>query len=320
MLGVFVGDVVGAGYEGQSSAEIRQFQPGGVRTLVASLHMGVGHLGPRYGMYTDDTQSTLALAASLVERRGLDPQHVASSYSAFFRHQPQRGYPRSAQAVLFAVEQGGDIYATGRKVFEDGSFANGGAMRIAPVGLAFRNAPDEAMHEAVRLAIVSSHVHPDGIDGAWVVAKGVALLLARSPESFDARAFLGELLSASRSHEMQWRIRHVLDSFESLAPSWPRDAEWSAGLAPELAIGSEFQIKATEAVGVALLAFAVHWRDPVDAIAAVIGYGGDTDTTACIAGALLGALHTPGPRVVPRACGDGAVSRRGFPEVFAGKN
>jgi ADP-ribosylglycohydrolase len=38
--------------------------------------MGVRKLGLRYGMYTDDTQTTLALATSIVEKQGLDPGHT----------------------------------------------------------------------------------------------------------------------------------------------------------------------------------------------------------------------------------------------------
>ncbi len=37
---------------------------------------------------------------------------------------------------------GADYHLTGRAIHPEGSFANGGAMRIAPVGLAFRFAPD----------------------------------------------------------------------------------------------------------------------------------------------------------------------------------
>jgi hypothetical protein len=41
-------------------------------------------------------------------------------------------------------------------------------IKIAPVGLAFRNATDEELHTAVKWAIVSSHVHPEAVDGAWL--------------------------------------------------------------------------------------------------------------------------------------------------------
>lgn len=39
-------------------------------------HMGVRKLGLRFGMYTDDTQTTLALATSIVENQALVPRHA----------------------------------------------------------------------------------------------------------------------------------------------------------------------------------------------------------------------------------------------------
>ena len=46
------------------------------------------------GMYTDDTNSVLALATSLVRRGGLDPQDAAESYGQFWLSNPERGYPK----------------------------------------------------------------------------------------------------------------------------------------------------------------------------------------------------------------------------------
>ena len=53
----------------------------------------------RYGTYTDDTNCTLALAESLVEKGKLDPEHIATNYCVFWKQSPHRGYPYSAQNV-----------------------------------------------------------------------------------------------------------------------------------------------------------------------------------------------------------------------------
>jgi hypothetical protein len=39
----------------------------------------------RVGMYTDDTNSALALAASIVENKGVDSGHAAHNYAKFWR-------------------------------------------------------------------------------------------------------------------------------------------------------------------------------------------------------------------------------------------
>lgn len=83
-------------------------------------------------MYTDDTNSLLALAAALVAGHGVvDAENIAKSYSEFFDHLPKRGYPDSAKAVLRLCGQGADVRLTGMSSFCFGSFANGAAMRIS---------------------------------------------------------------------------------------------------------------------------------------------------------------------------------------------
>ncbi len=49
---------------------------------------------------------------------------------------------------------------SGRMFLPEGSYANGGAMRIAPVGLAYRYAPKEVLRQAVTDALYCTHVHP----------------------------------------------------------------------------------------------------------------------------------------------------------------
>lgn len=124
------------------------------RNLMPGKHMGLYELPARYGMYSDDTNSTLALATSLVEKQGLMALHCAHMYgkssqftllawsdtsskflpfltlpARFWQTLPRRGYPDSAQAVMKAVLAGQDITKTGTIAFPTGSFANGGRVR-----------------------------------------------------------------------------------------------------------------------------------------------------------------------------------------------
>ncbi|CAF5136446.1 unnamed protein product, partial [Rotaria sp. Silwood1] len=94
-----IGDQLGAGVEGYSAAKIKS-EYGTLCDDVAAPHMGVEELGPRIHMYTDDTNSMLALAHSLVTNRGLKPKHAAQSYAQFWSTGVKRGYPESAQASM----------------------------------------------------------------------------------------------------------------------------------------------------------------------------------------------------------------------------
>jgi carbohydrate kinase (thermoresistant glucokinase family) len=124
LLGGVIGDALGAAFEGYPWQMILQAKPDltvysagasacfsrGVQLLAslwrAAPHMGIRELGPRKGMFTDDSNSTLALLDSLVEHKHLHPVRVARNYGCFWRSDPQRGYPDSAQEVMRQVGTG----------------------------------------------------------------------------------------------------------------------------------------------------------------------------------------------------------------------
>eukprot|EP01080_Neovahlkampfia_damariscottae_P003039 gene3039-5049_t len=282
ILTVMIGDILGAGVEGHGSTTISKYYSSGVTDFISAAHMGIYELGERYGMYTDDTNSTLALATSLVQKQYLDAKHCAESYSKFYFTEPKRGYPDSAQKVLYGIKNGMDYKKTGTIAFQDGSYANGGAMRITPIGLAFRNATDDILYEACRLAIISSHVHPEAIDGAYIIVKCIQFGLSfDSKKGLDEIKFLKAMKSSAKTEEMKKRIENLIKSFRN-------------GDSDEKAlqkISGSFQIRAVEAVPVVLWGFIKYWKNPEEALIKMIGFGGDTDTTACILGGILGSIH-----------------------------
>jgi poly(ADP-ribose) glycohydrolase ARH3 len=152
LLATACGDILGATVEGSSTREIRELY-GELRDFAES--------GRGFGCYTDDTQMTLALATSLVECGHVDAAHVSAKYAQFY--EPWRGYGGAAHRVMRLLQDGGDYLGTGRLQFPEGSFGNGGAMRIAPVGLACRHADAEELAEAVEDALLCTHVHPEAI-------------------------------------------------------------------------------------------------------------------------------------------------------------
>jgi len=269
----------------------------GLREFVSGSHLGVW-TEERSGMYTDDTNSTLALASSLVFRQTLDAQHAAEMYGKFWLLQPERGYPDSAKIVLTAVLNRCDIRATGTFAFRDGSFANGAAMRISPIGISYRNASDSVLTQAVRLAVLSSHVHPEAVAGALVIAKAVAILCNTEPEQFKPENFLDDLISISTNDEVTKRLQ-LLRKFWN-TPEW-KGVVWCVDErmcenVTEAHMDDDycarwFQIRSVVAVACAIWAFLTAWNDPEEAIVQAVLLGGDADTVGCMTGALVGALH-----------------------------
>jgi ADP-ribosylglycohydrolase len=282
-----VGDILGAAVEGWPIDLITSRYNGKLKDFIHAKHMGA--IGVRFGMYTDDTNSALALASSIVENKALVPKHAAMQYAKFYKESPypgfEIGYPPSAMHVMESVLKGVSYRETGTVSFKDGSFANGGVMRICPVGLAFRNATDEELYAAAKWAVISSHVHPEAVDGTWLQAKAVSILVRSSHESLQPADFLKNIKDLSKNPEMDKQLAKIVTFFDL------PEAERPTPQVVVAALGDDFQIRAVEAFPSALWAVVTNWRNPEQCIIDAVNLGGDTDTIGCIAGAMIGALH-----------------------------
>jgi len=269
LLGTAVGDILGAGIEGLSRKTIQQ-RYGEVRDFLDT--------GRGFGCYTDDTEMTLALTHSIIQNNGVDAEHCAGSYARFYN--PWRGYGAGAHAVMNALRQGADYRKTGYMVFKDGSFGNGGAMRIAPVGLVYHNKNDEPLKKAVFDAVQCTHTHPEGVDGALVQAKAVAILTnIDNTADFDPMSFLEKLCQIAEVEIIKKKILYLKEVLKK-----DIDDETAIGF-----LGNG--IRASEAVSCALLATVKYHSTPEATVIKSVNFGGDTDTIGAMTGAQMGALH-----------------------------
>lgn len=258
LLGLAVGDALGALFEGQSASWISGRFP----TAQALLTEPWERL-----TYTDDTQMAIGVAEALVEDRAIVEETLCRVFAA--NYVAARGYGWGARRVLEAMEEGADYRAVAAATFPGGSFGNGAAMRVAPVGLFFHHDLERVMEQAHRSAL-PTHLHPLGIEGAQLLAAGVAFLLRT--DAFDHERFFAELLGRCQSEEYRARLR--------------RAAQVGPGELAELGNG----IQAVESVPTALACFASAPDDYGLAISRAIFLGGDTDTIAAMTGALSGAF------------------------------
>jgi poly(ADP-ribose) glycohydrolase ARH3 len=259
LLGLAVGDALGGCFEGQTADYIarRYSTP---EALLAEP--------PRAPLsYTDDTQMAIGVAEALVEDGEIIEATLCRIFAA--NYVPSRGYGWGARAVLEAMEEGRDYKAIAETHFPGGSYGNGAAMRVAPVGLFFHDDPDKVAYQAEQSSL-PTHRHPLGIEGAQLLA--VAVAHGVRADSLDHSAFFAELYS--RCHSDMFRFK--LD----LAATARTPAEL-----PALGNG----IQAQESVVTAIACFASSPDDYMTAIGRAILLGGDTDTIAAMTGALAGA-------------------------------
>jgi ADP-ribosylglycohydrolase len=224
MIGAIAGDVVGSPYEHYP-------------------HKSVDFpLLQQESRFTDDTVLTIAMARAI-----LSGEPYGRAYLELGRRYPSAGYGKQFREWL---------------AFDEprpyGSFGNGSAMRVSPVGLAF-DTVERVLAEAEKSAAVT-HDHIEGIRGAQAVALAV----------FRARH--GTPKAAIRS-ELETRFGYDLSrTIDGIRPAYTFDPSCQ-GTVPQ-----------------ALVAF-LEAASTEHAIRVAVSLGGDADTLAAIAGSVAEPFH-----------------------------
>jgi ADP-ribosyl-[dinitrogen reductase] hydrolase len=207
------------------------------------------HLFNKKTTFTDDSVLTLATMSSI-----LNGTSYTKVYQAFGRNYPNRGY-------------GGNflywIYMDDPEPY--GSFGNGSAMRVSPVGWAYDNL-DKVLIEAERSAKVS-HNHPEGIKGAKATAS--AIFLARTGKS---KSEIKKFIETFFDYNLERTIQ-------------------------EIRPGYRFNVTCQGSVPEAIIAF-LESTDFESAIRLAISLGGDSDTIACITGGIAEAYYKEIPEYI----------------------
>lgn len=224
MIGAIAGDIIGSVYE---------WNP--IKTKDFSLFTD-------RSTFTDDSVLTIALAETI-----LTGKPFGENLKIFFRQYPGRGYG-----------MGFSRWAQSPSLKPYGSWGNGAAMRISPVGFAFDDL-DTVLKKAEEFTAVT-HDHPEGIKGGQSVA--AAIFLARSGKSKE------DIQKFMETHFGYDLSRHV----DEIRPSYSFD-ESSQGTVPQ-----------------AIRSF-LDSTDFEDAIRTAVSLGGDSDTLACITGGIAQAFY-----------------------------
>ena len=156
-----------------------------------------------------------------------------------------------------------------------GSWGNGAAMRVAPLGAYFADDPGRAASEAVLSAEVT-HTHPEGVAGAVAIA--VAAALAAGEPGLRGEDFLDEVAERTPPGLVRDGIGNAMTL---LHLEDPRSAAAS--------LGNGRYISAPDTVPFTLWVVAKHPEDFAAAFWATACVGGDVDTTCAIVGGVIAA-------------------------------
>lgn len=263
LLGMVIGDSLGGQVEFQTATAIAGRYPGGVRDLMPSPVWNT-----LAGQPTDDSELGLALARSLAKTGDYDPEDAAAAYGRWYDSGPFDCGNTIAGAFGPAAAAATNKAQAARRSASRHSQSNGSLMRVAPIGVWARD-PEEAARYASEDSALS-HPHPvcrascaaftaaisagvAGADRHGMMETAIGVADASGPAASPVAAALRQAQAgigpADFQHQMGWVLIALQNAFHHLAAGTPAEP----------------------------------------ALIATVAKGGDSDTNAAIAGALLGA-------------------------------
>ncbi|XP_076015508.1 ADP-ribosylhydrolase ARH3 [Genypterus blacodes] len=316
LVSAVLGDCVGGEFEGAEEVPMENV----LRHLTSLDDETKGH-----GIleYSDDTAMARCVVQSLLTRAGFDEHDMARRFAKEYSVSPGRGYGSGVVQVLkkLSSPQLSDVYQPARDQFNGrGSFGNGGAMRAAPFALAFPELAD--VKWSARMGAMLTHSCSLGYNGAVLQALAVHLSLQGAlnfPEQF-----VGTLITEMEEVEddeaarndariLKEKEKPFCERLHRLKDLMDRSKVSIEEVISELGNG----IAALHSVPTAIFCV-LHCLQPRESlpenygglertIAYSLALGGDTDTIACMAGAIAGAHY--GIEAVPQSwmkCCEGA--------------
>ncbi|MFJ8601992.1 ADP-ribosylglycohydrolase family protein [Streptomyces shenzhenensis] len=246
-------------------------------------------LPPGTWQWTDDTEMACSVVAVLAAHHRIDQDALAHSFAA--HHDFDRGYGPAVNRLLRLVREGHDWRELAAGLFDgQGSWGNGAAMRIAPLGAWYADDPEQAIHEA-EISAYTTHQHREAVAGAMAVAAAAALAAAPGGPPSPAALLDGvvALVPKSAVGSGLRRARDMLDY---------GDAGTVAAV-----LGCGRRTSAHDTVPFALWSAARALGDYEAAFWTTAEVGGDVDTTCAIVGGVLaaGKAGTPPSEWLERA-------------------
>ncbi len=229
-------------------------------------------------IYTDDTAMAIGIAETIVKKGDLNQQELGERFKYNFRKEPWRGYGPGPPLIFSMAERLGLSCVEAAKTLfgGKGSFGNGAAMRVAPVGLFYHNSPH--LYEKTSISATVTHAHPLGIDGAAIQARAVSLAVSLDPkETFKIDTFIYDLIEFAKTSEMKNKIRLIQRLLTVQTPSLEAAKELGRSVAVH------------ESLPFALYSFLNHPHSFEDCLYCAIMNGGDRDTLGAMACAVSGA-------------------------------
>jgi ADP-ribosylglycohydrolase len=287
LLGLAIGDALGMPTQYMPRDWIAQHYG-----IVDGFHAGPSENpisgGMAAGRVTDDTDQAVILGRLMIAGEGLvDPEAFAQELLAWEQRMIAAG---SADLLGPSTRKALQLVARGTPTDQSGrtGATNGAAMRVAPVGIAVACEPLETLIEAVVQSAHVTHNTSIGISAAAAVAAAVSAGIDGATVADALRLSVDAArLGMRRGYyfagpDVADRIVWALDLVRG------RRTDDAVDLIYRL-VGTG--VAAQEAVPAAIAVCSLAPADPWLTCRLAASLGGDCDTVAAMAGAIMGACH-----------------------------
>lgn len=289
LIGKAIGDALGMQFETRNWNDPAIMAWDGKSYGSSEFHK----LGP--GQWTDDTGMALALTYSLLDRGptlkldpvtpGYNPARAANAYLAWYQGPTFRGAGQTTRRALDNLKRNVPWYESG----ELGALGNGTAMRVAPLGVFYRDEPSKLIKYA-KLDATITHDSHEAQQGSIAIALAVSLLLngVKKEEILESIRHVLEPSRVLDTINLIATNKTVHDTLKNKNYDRALDRNGGNRIISQLILGNKYTVY--EAVARSFYVF-VATRSFEEAMELAIRGGGDTDTVAAMVGALCGAYY-----------------------------
>lgn len=309
LAGVAIGDALGMPVETMTREEILRATDGkGVRGLIKPVQTRIrGTMGLKPGTTTDDTQLTFAVAQALIDCRGFNLMRQAAELIEAYENSDfgwGRSTKDSAKAIREHIDSSGaglpadkvpgrhpEIPAPPPAKPGDGC-GNGVAMKVAPLAIFHAltdGFPEPFLTDVMALGLMT-HGDPRASFAAGALGAAIASTLTARAKPLDGLFLRRLALKQAIKTAMQLEFRYQFyrkndDKLSARLELLPLALRNLHTLRTQIGTGCF----ALESVPLAIGVFLRHPAEFRTGVLEAVNAGGDTDSTASMVGALIGA-------------------------------
>lgn len=284
IFGQAIGDALGLGTEFLSKTEVRKKYPDGLKEysqIIRDYHRA--KFQP--GSWSDDTDMMLCIANAIIEDKGINLHTIARNFKQWVYAPETRGVGQTTLKVLSIaeyVEKPHQVAELIWRMTRTKNAANGSVMRTAIIGLKKENVAQTA-EDVCKL----THFDPRCVGSCVIVSEIINHLIWHDEQlSYSQIMTIGNKYDKSIAEYIDKAFYNGIESLELDEPS---------------SIG--YTLKA---LGSALWCL-FHANDFEEGLLRVVNEGGDADTNAAVACAMLGAKF--GYTSIPQKYTDGLTRK-----------